>query len=144
MATETAAKPAAKKPAAKPAAKKAAAKRAASNEPIRGRRKNRQTGTVIAVVDTALMTTFKYGDGESVTLDPEKGRWACVSEGTGEVVQSKSFAEACILARTPADWGKKEAKLLEKREKDAADEKVAKAQKAAAKAAAKPAAAPAA
>lgn len=134
VATETPAKPKGQATKDKPAAKggdkpKAAPKpRKANGEPVRASRKNRQTGTKITVLDTSLQSTYKVGD-KTLTFDTEKGRWALISEETAESAQYASFAEACLLARTPAEWGKKEAALLKKREAEAAKAAAEKAAK---------------
>jgi hypothetical protein len=121
--------------------KKKGGRQAKATEPVRARRKNRETGSTIAIVDGSLVQ-----EHAGVTFDPDKGRWAVISEESKEFTQVASFAEACIVARTPSAWSKKEAKLktqvakdreaaVEAAEKAKADRAAAKEQKAKEKAA---------
>lgn len=71
--------------------------------------KNKDTGTMVAIVDATLDTRFKK--------HAEKGRWVTVEQQSGAAAAHKTWEGAWFFARVPSLWSDYSADLKAKGEK---------------------------
>lgn len=67
-------------------------------------RRNRQTGTIVSVVD-----------GDAADMDTDAGRWQTVCEDHGATAAWGSQAQARTFAPSPADWCEECGEIAERR-----------------------------